>query len=201
MEPNRARTTLLSTNQGRLGLIATVCVHLVACSHPSPPPAQVEANPSSAQAQPGAAPALEQKIEPLDDEMTARLNQQRQVVADALKKVASNSVMTGRISDLQLLQKILDARLWNEPNTYELQSIGIVLGDVFAAELGMEWVVVEDSFGRDPAVRYPGSSVMLFPLTMVSKRVERGETIDIEAFYNAVAKQVVALKEASDPNP
>ena len=35
--------------------------------------------------------------------------------------------------------------------------------------------MVEDEKGRDPAIRIPGTTVILFPLTMISKRIERGE--------------------------
>ncbi|WP_143154149.1 DUF3806 domain-containing protein [Rhodanobacter sp. OK091] len=31
-----------------------------------------------------------------------------------------------------------------------------------------------DEYGRDPVPRLPGTSVLLFPLTMISRRVERG---------------------------
>jgi hypothetical protein len=47
-----------------------------------------------------------------------------------------------------------------------------VLGDVFVQEMKMEWVMVEDYSGRDPAVRLPGTTIILFPLTMISKRIE-----------------------------
>jgi hypothetical protein len=31
---------------------------------------------------------------------------------------------------------------------------------------------MEDAHGRDPAVRRPGTTIILFPLTMISKRIE-----------------------------
>jgi Domain of unknown function (DUF3806) len=76
---------------------------------------------------------------------------------------------------------------WVAPTeTYKLQCLGITLGDALVQELGMEWVMVEDDYGRDPAIRLPGTTVVLFPLTMISKRVERGETVDIMELFRGV---------------
>jgi Domain of unknown function (DUF3806) len=76
---------------------------------------------------------------------------------------------------------------WVAPTeTYKLQRLGITLGDALVQELGMEWVMVEDDYGRDPAIRLPGTTVVLFPLTMISKRVERGETVDIMELFRGV---------------
>jgi len=41
----------------------------------------------------------------------------------------------------------------------------------------MEWVTVQDEYRTDPAIRMPGTDTILFPLTTISKRVERGETV------------------------
>jgi hypothetical protein len=51
----------------------------------------------------------------------------------------------------------------------KLQCLGVALGDALAEELQMEWVTVEDEYGKDPALRFPGTTVIAFPLTMISK--------------------------------
>jgi hypothetical protein len=78
--------------------------------------------------------------------------------------------------------------------TYELQCLGIVLGDALALHEGMEWVIVEDAYGRDPALRLPGTSVIAYPLTMISKRVERGDSVDVFALFDAVAADVERMR-------
>jgi len=60
--------------------------------------------------------------------------------------------------------------------------------------LGMEWIMVEDEYGRDAAVRMPGTTIILYPLTMISKRVERGEDVDVFDLFNGVAAQVDELQ-------
>lgn len=67
--------------------------------------------------------------------------------------------------------------------------MGVVLGDAFVLDMGFHWVVVEDEYGRDFALSYKDTSVIVFPITMISKRVERGETVDVFDLYNGIANR------------
>ncbi|NNG02924.1 MAG: DUF3806 domain-containing protein [Inquilinus sp.] len=78
--------------------------------------------------------------------------------------------------------------------TYELQSMGIVLGDALAEALDLKWAIVEDHHGRDPALLLPGTTVLLFPLTMISKRLEDNQMVDIVALFTAVLDQFEAIR-------
>ncbi|HEY2529917.1 MAG TPA: DUF3806 domain-containing protein [Xanthobacteraceae bacterium] len=91
---------------------------------------------------------------------------------------------------LGLIRAVLRANIFKPTQTCELQCLGIVLGDAFVQELKMEWVVVEDGSGRDPGVRLP-----LFPLTMISKRVERGGKVDVFDLFNAMAAKVEQMQK------
>ena len=95
---------------------------------------------------------------------------------------------------LGLLRALLEQRVFKAEQTYELQCMGIVLGDAFVQELGMDWVMVDDAQGRDPAVRVPNTSIILFPLTMISKRIEQGEALDVFNLFNGMAAQVASLR-------
>ena len=104
---------------------------------------------------------------------------------------------------LGLLRAMLEKNVFKPTQTYELQCMGIVFGDVFVQQLGMEWVTVEDENGANPAVRMPGSTVIIFPLTMISKRVERGEKVDVFDLFSGIADQVdeLKLREKQSNNP
>ena len=95
---------------------------------------------------------------------------------------------------LGLLRALLEQQVFKSTQTYELQCMGIVLGDTFVQEMGMEWITVEDKYGSDPAVRVPGTAIIIYPLTMISKRVERGEAVDVFALFNGVADQIEQIK-------
>ena len=73
--------------------------------------------------------------------------------------------------------------------------MGVVFGEVFVEDMGFHWILVEDEFGRDPAIRFEDTSVIAYPLTMISKRVERGEPVDVFDLYNGVAGEMSRLIE------
>ncbi len=95
-----------------------------------------------------------------------------------------------RDEKLRLLQTIIDAGWIEASETVKLQCLGITLGDALVQELGLEWVMVEDEYGRDPAIRKPGTTVIAFPLTMISKRVERGESVVVRDLFDGVVDHV-----------
>ena len=115
-----------------------------------------------------------------------RLSDQRAVVTRYLDEGGLTKFQTPA-GKLGTLRALLQANVFRADQTYELQSMGIVLGDVFVQDMGFKWVIVEDEYGRDPAIRYGETSVILFPLTMIAKRVEAGETVDVFELYNGLA--------------
>jgi len=128
----------------------------------------------------------EQTLSALTDDDLKQLDDQRAVVtryldADNLKKYET---APGKLGTLRAL---LEAEVFEPLQTYELQCLGIVLGDVFVQNMGFHWIMAEDEYGRDPAIQYEDTSVILFPRTMISKRLERGETVDVFDLYNGVA--------------
>lgn len=136
----------------------------------------------------------DQKITALTEDDQKRLQDQRAVVERYLGNEDSKQKYKTAAGKLGTIRAILQGGVFNREQTYELQCLGIVLGDAFVQELGMEWIMVEDEYGRDPAVRMPGTSGILYPVTMISKRVERGEQVDVFELFNAAAAQVDELK-------
>jgi hypothetical protein len=87
---------------------------------------------------------------------------------------------------LRLLDTIIKNRWIDPKETVKLQSLGIAFGDALVEKIGLHWVAVEDEYGRDPALRYKGTSIIAFPLTMISKRIERGEAVDVYKLFDGV---------------
>ena len=87
------------------------------------------------------------------------------------------------ISDLRLLQRIMDEGLINQTQTQALQAMGVVLGDIYVAELGLQWRVYRDEEGKSRAVCVPDTSHCLFPVTMISKRASLGVKPNIRELY------------------
>ena len=128
---------------------------------------------------------MDQKIEPLSQDDAAHIERQRSWVRDHYSPAtrAQYESLEGKLTLLETIVK----EGWIEPHeTWKLQSLGITFGDALAQETGLSWVTVEDQYGRDPALHEPGTSILAFPLTAISKRVERGETVSVrDLFANA----------------
>ena len=144
------------------------------------------------------APA-DQRIEPLDAQDADLLERQLQH-ADALVREVTGSGLTGRLTDLSLIQRVLDARLVEPEATYSLQSLGIAFGRSFVDNTRHHaWWMVEDEYGRDPCVRYKDTTLLVFPQTMISKRVEDGEAVDVQALFDGLRDQVEQVRAENYP--
>jgi hypothetical protein len=130
----------------------------------------------------------------------ARLAKQRAIIEQYLGGDAENlrkyQFLAGKLG---LLRALLERQVFKPTQTHELQCMGIVLGDALVQHCGTEWRAVEDEHGRDPCVQVPGTTIILFPLTMISKRVEKGERVDIFALFNESAAKIAELKHFADP--
>ena len=94
---------------------------------------------------------------------------------------------------LRVVGTILENGWVRTDETWKLQSMGVAFGDAIAQQLMMNWVVVEDEYGRDPAPNWPGTTIYVHPITMISKRVEDGETPDIEELFAGICERVTHL--------
>jgi len=99
------------------------------------------------------------------------------------------------LSDLRLLQRLVDLQVVDRDDTFDSQAMGLVLGDVMAAQLPLRWVVVVDQYGRSRALRYKQTENVFFPVTMISKRLERDAPIDVQQLYDRVRAEVEALEQ------
>lgn len=115
------------------------------------------------------------------------------LVADAAKRRYGNVSLTGTKSDLPLLQRLLDDHAFRKSQTYELQSLGVVFGDVLTREFPLKWVMITDEYGTGPTLRFKNTSINVNALTMISKRVEKGQGVDV---FELVRKTRDALSAA-----
>jgi hypothetical protein len=56
---------------------------------------------------------------------------------------------------LRLNQTILDNNRIESHETWKLQALGLTFGDPIKQKLILEWVLVQDEFGSDPALNWP----------------------------------------------
>jgi hypothetical protein len=139
--------------------------------------------------------SAEQKTSAIEKDDLAQLVKQRAVVERYLSPASLKNYKTSA-GKLGLLRALLSQGVFKKEQTFELQCMGVVFGDVFVQELGMEWIIVIDDYGRDPALRLPNTDIIIYPRTMISKRIERGEEVDVFNMFNGVAAKIDDLKKS-----
>jgi Domain of unknown function (DUF3806) len=132
---------------------------------------------------------MTQTFHDMSDDEIARLEAQRSWVRDHYEPHARSRYDTVE-GKLALLDAILGNGWIQASETVKLQSLGIAFGDALAQRLGLRWVTVEDEYGRDPALKLDGTSIVTFPLTAISKRAERGERIDVYALFESACSRI-----------
>ena len=126
------------------------------------------------------------------------MTQQRDTVMELTATHLGRRLNGNTDNDLDLLQMLLDRDVVRPDMTRELQAMGIVLGDLLAKDLGMDWVVYEDSLGRNRALRYRDTDNFLFPATMISRRQEAGSDTPVADIYR---KAYLSIDRQREPLP
>ena len=122
------------------------------------------------------------------------MHQQRQSLRELGQRHLGRGFSGDRDRDLGLMQTLLDRGLVRNDQKQELQAMGVVLGDLLAAELDMHWVVYEDRIGRSRALRYRDTDIYLFPVTMISRRREADNDTPVSAIYDSARGTVERLR-------
>lgn len=136
---------------------------------------------------------MSQALHPPSDDDLRNLEAKRRWVREHYEPEAQ-----GKYDTLKGKLGLIDAILsngWIEPGeTLKLQCLGISFGDALAQFHGLQWCMVDDEQGRDPALVLPGTSLVLFPQTAISKRVEAGEQVDVYELFKATSSSLDRLR-------
>ena len=65
---------------------------------------------------------------------------------------------------------------------------------VLASEFPLRWVMVTDEFGTDLTLRFKQTTIQINALTMISKRVERGEPVNFQWLVDKTREQLAVIK-------
>lgn len=139
---------------------------------------------------------MEQRIEPLRPDEVERVEAQRRWVREHYTR-ATTSEFESLQGKLRVIDIILREHWVAAEETVKLQCLGIAFGDALVQRLGLKWVAVEDEYGRDPALQLEGTSILLFPLTTISKRIERGESVDVYDLFERACGTVERIVRES----
>lgn len=137
---------------------------------------------------------MTQELHSLSEEDIRDLEAKRRWVREHYEPHAEDKYQTLE-GKLNLLDTILSNN-WIEPSeTIKLQCLGITFGDALEQVLGLEWRMVEDEYGRDPALVLVGTSIVVFPQTSISKRIEAGEVVDVYELFKSACNAIQRVRD------
>jgi hypothetical protein len=103
---------------------------------------------------------------------------------DELARTELGAQLRNDYGDLTTLQQIVDRELIKPKDTEGLQALGAVLANVMLKDVSsLEWKIYEDPIGRTRALCAKNTKECLFPITMLSRRMEKGLKPNVKKVY------------------
>ena len=132
--------------------------------------------------------SLELLIEPLTTVDNQFMDHQRNKIEKLASQIGRR--LTGNIDrDLSTLQRLIDDQLVTSSDTLVLQAMGVVFGDLLKSRLNMDWVIYRDKIGRSRALCCLEEKIYIFPITMISRRLEGGSQRRLKPLFNEAVKE------------
>ncbi|WP_075187393.1 DUF3806 domain-containing protein [Teredinibacter haidensis] len=130
------------------------------------------------------------KLRPLNWLNQNFMDKQRKSI-NALTATHFGKQLQGDSRDILLLQRLVNEQVIETKDTLLLQALGVVLGDVLVTEQeSFQWVVFEDDIGATQAVCVNDSTHCIFPITMLSRRMEVGLKPDVHKIFNSAIAEM-----------
>jgi hypothetical protein len=122
------------------------------------------------------------------------LDSNRQNIKDLMTRRLGIVTIKQDLGDLKKIQEVVDRKIIKNGDVAQWQALGVVFGDVLAAELDLNWVSYQDDLGSSKALRWKKTENYVFPVTMLSKRVQYKEKVDVFALFEQIKLDVVAME-------
>lgn len=103
--------------------------------------------------------------------------------------------------DLATIQELVDRNVLKKSQIKKWQEVGVIFGDILANEFDLHWVSYEDDRGVSTALQWRKTQNFVFPVTMLSKRVQFGDPIDVYALYKEIGKDVEQFMAYENKHP
>lgn len=134
----------------------------------------------------------------LTEDDLGRLEEQRQLIRSEVR-ARYGEALRDDMHGLEQLQRLLDDKAFALTQRYELQCMGVCWGDVLCALAPFRWMMITDEYGHDPTLQWKETSINIHALTMISKRVEDGEGVDLRWLADKAIERAAEL-EANELN-
>lgn len=135
----------------------------------------------------------------LSPEEVALLDERRAVIQDEATQRYHAEPLTRTKADLPILQRLLDDHVFAKNQTYQLQCLGVVFGDVLATELPLWWVRASDHGKSWPTLRYKETTAQVDALNIISSRIEHDEKVILKDLLRSTGEALA--KGAPEGHP
>jgi hypothetical protein len=140
--------------------------------------------------------AEDEKVEDLGPDKLADLEACRAWVREQTSAPRPTETSSDKV---RLIGEILESGSVQPHERQKLHALGVVLGDALAQEIpGMAWKMVTNQLGRHLALVYRDISITLLPVTMISRRLEKGEPVQIGDLFTATCAHVQEVLQRPD---
>ncbi|CAB3700287.1 hypothetical protein CEY09_27420 [Achromobacter marplatensis] len=123
---------------------------------------------------------IEAEFQPLPASMLEHMQSRRALLHAWIAHSFPGDELRHTAADFDLLQRIVDAGILTAEDVADWEAMGIAFGDGLTTLVpGLAWAQVTDQFGTDAVLRYRQTSLQIGVVTMLLKRAEEDEAIDI----------------------
>jgi len=126
------------------------------------------------------------------------LASEREEIKELIERKLGVMDMNGRLTDLSVLQRIIDRKYIAKDDVKEWQSLGILFGDVLANNLDLKWVGYQDELGETKALQWRKTLNFVFPVTMLSRRQQFNQEINVQALYEKVEADIAIFAQVEE---
>lgn len=137
----------------------------------------------------------ETKQEPLSEVDLAFMDSQREAINTLTRRHFGRQLTGEKSNDFPLLQRLLDEKRIAKEDIKTLQAMGIIFGDIIAKEQALRWTIYIDKYGRSRALAIPKQRDVIFPVTMISRRIQAGADVNIEELYQKALKSIQFIRQ------
>lgn len=135
------------------------------------------------------------KVEALSPLDLKYMQDQRDFIDQTARRHLGSQLNGEKGHDLRLLQKLLNRQIVSRENRQGLQAMGVILGDHLKREEGLRWIIYIDKYGRSRSLAVPAQDEVIFPITMISRRAEVGNKVNVEDIYKKAQTAVAEIRK------
>ena len=88
------------------------------------------------------------------------------------------------------VQALYDVLVAEDAGDEALIALGLAFGELIAAAPDFEWVRVSDEYGEETCVAARGKEISCAPISMIQKRIERRERVDIAELRDGIIASI-----------